>query len=1554
MNNPGNSATAPQSALFIGNESLLVQCAEIWQRAGHRIAMIVTRNPEIADWAQSHHIAVVHHSENLADLRIDGDFDWLLSVANLQIIPDELLASAKQGAVNFHDGPLPAYAGLNAPVWARMQGEAQHGITWHLISEGVDEGDILVQRQFDIRDSDTALTLNTKCFEAAMDSFPEVVQALENNAQPRTPQNLQERSYYGLKARPDAAGRLDFRKTSAELVALVRALDHGPYLNPLSCPKLSVAGDILLVGGAEATTGQGTAGHVLAVTPKTVIVATRDGAVELTGLTTQTGAEISVDTKVSVGQVLSSVEKPDALNAALGKVAQHDAFWRKWLVDFDPCKLPLLHHTQEQPDWVSLKLDTPSDMSVAAQVAAVGMFVRASGTENTPQLAYVPEGMSKAAGYLSTWVPVGVHVAPDAELAEVIAMAQASCDLLSTKDTFALDIVARDPALNAFDTPDIAVITDPDALPVEGAALNIMATGGALRLRYNRNRLEENHAARLAARLELIAAQVHAGQGCVKGVQCLPDAERHALLSEWNQTDTPVNFDVTIPQLIADQAARSPEATAVVFEHQQLTYAELETRANQTAQVLRDMGVAKGDIVGVHCNRSIDLVVACIAAMKAGAAYLPLDPGFPADRIALYIEDSATKFIVSQSQIAQDLPSSDAHILLLDSDPRIAKAPDQTPSGAAEGHDLAYLIFTSGSTGRPKGVMVEHRNVVNFFAGMDQRISHDPAGTWMAVTSLSFDISVLELFYTLARGFKLVISGDESATQISDGPVGTGNADARGMDFSVYYWGSDDTVGENKYELLLEGAKFADQNGFCAVWTPERHFHAFGGAYPNPSVTGAAVAAVTNNIAVRAGSCVAPLHHTARIAEEWAVVDNLTNGRTGLAIASGWQPDDFVLRPENTPPHNKVAMFEQIRDLRKLWAGEAVEFPRQNGEMHAVVTQPRPVSAAPDIWVTTAGNPETWKDAGRNGAHILTHLLGQSIDEVAEKIKLYHAALTEAGYDPGDYKVTVMLHTFVGQDREAVREMAREPMKDYLRSAAGLIKQYAWAFPAFKKPEGVKNPFELDLGSLSEEELEGILDFAFLRYFEDSGLFGTVDDCTKRVDGLKKIGVTEVACLIDYGIETADVLEGLKSLAKVVQASNGDVSVGENDVSIAGQIIRHNVTHLQCTPSMARMLSMNEEASVALGQVEHLLIGGEALPGSLVRELNGLTQASITNMYGPTETTIWSSTAVATSQDTTVNVGQPIANTTLYVVDDALDPVPLGLPGELLIGGAGVTRGYWTRPDLTAERYIESPFIAGERLYRTGDLVRGRLDGGLDFIGRADHQVKLRGYRIELGEIESRLEELPTIAQAVVIPREDTPGDTRLVSYLRGTADEAAMRAHLAEHLPDYMVPSHFVTLDQFPLTPNKKIDRKALPVPQKRVLRAAPIVASAPVTGVAQQVSKVWSDILGVQSIANSDSFFDLGGHSLLAVQAHRVLREQLGLKALSITDIFRFPTLGALVDRIEKLGGTPATPQSVQPKETAVGAAQPETPVSAQTHARQDAMSKRRAMRARRRERH
>ncbi len=1526
------------SVVLIGNESLTLNCGQVLLDAGHSLQAVVTRCPNVRAWAEAADLRVEAPGKDLAQRLAGVACDWLLSIANLDMLPADVLALAGKGAVNFHDGPLPRYAGLNAPVWARIAGEARHGITWHLIGGGVDEGDILLRRMFDIAPDDTALTLNSRCFAEAIESFPDLVAMLATGAPARQPQDLTQRSYFGLHDRPPVAARLDFTRDADSLARLVLALDHGEHANPLCLPKVLTPHVLLAVTGAEAVPGGAGAlpGTVLQADGDSLTVVTATGPLKLWGFTDLNGQPVAHG--VQAGQVLPALADGDAaaLDAGFAPRIRAEAFWRKRIETLAPAPLDLVQETGTNGE---ITRDLTLSEAPETIMAALALLVARLSDRDHVDIAWRDAGLTDPtlAGYVAGWAPL--RVACGGAVAPAVAGFATDHARARASGGFMTDLPGRIPGCGALAMPAVGLAEDALAR-IPGTVLTLALHDGRAQLIADAARLSPLALDLIAGRLAVVAATLARGDKgdiALSSLPVMPDAELALVTQDWNDTATDLPDTACLHHMIEAQAQATPDAPALVFEGTRLSYAELDAAANRVAHVLQAMGVGAGTLVGLNCARSPDMIIGALGILKAGGAYVPLDPAFPPDRIALYIADSACPVIVTQAGLAQALPPHDAQVLVIDTDPRLTDAPATRPACKATGADMAYMIYTSGSTGRPKGVMVEHRNVVNFCIGMDARIPHKPGDTWLAVTSLSFDISVLELFWTLARGFKLVLSSDETRALVSSGPV---NVTGRGMEFSLYYWGNDDGAGRDKYKLLLEGAKFADTHGFCAVWTPERHFHAFGGPYPNPSVTGAAVAAVTHNISVRAGSCVAPLHHPARIAEEWAVIDNLTNGRAGLAIASGWQPDDFVLRPENAPPHNKPAMMQAIADLRRLWAGEAVEYPTAAGGMHGVVTQPRPVSKTLPVWVTTAGNPDTWREAGTIGANVLTHLLGQSVDEVGEKIQIYHAALRAAGHDPDDFKVTLMLHTYLGQDRDTVREIAREPMKDYLRSAAGLIKQYAWAFPAFKRPKGVANPFQLDLGSLEADELEAILDFAFLRYFDDSGLFGTIDDAMARVEQVRRIGVTEVACLIDYGIPVQQVLDGLLPLAEVVKRANTGLEPDADDYSIAAQIVRHGVSHLQCTPSMARMIAMNDEARGALSKVRHIMLGGEALPGALVAEFAGLTRASVENMYGPTETTIWSTTESAQPEQGVINIGTPIANTQVYVLDAEKQPVPVGVAGELYIGGHGVTRGYWQRDDLTAERFLPDPFVTpdraapwGARMYRTGDLVRWRADGKLDFLGRSDHQIKLRGYRIELGEIEAAMDAFAGVRQAVVMAREDVPGLVRLVGYYTasGSVDEAAMKAHLAAIMPDYMVPTAFVALEAFPLTPNRKVDRKALPAPQVRTKPepqvrtkpewqvttvAAPVAAETPKADTQPTpattdttftqataetaIAAIWTRILGVQDIGARDNFFDLGGHSLLAVQAHREIRADLGIRSLSITDIFRFPVLSALAVKL------------------------------------------------------
>ncbi|WP_217552330.1 MupA/Atu3671 family FMN-dependent luciferase-like monooxygenase [Streptomyces sp. GbtcB6] len=353
------------------------------------------------------------------------------------------------------------------------------------------------------------------------------------------------------------------------------------------------------------------------------------------------------------------------------------------------------------------------------------------------------------------------------------------------------------------------------------------------------------------------------------------------------------------------------------------------------------------------------------------------------------------------------------------------------------------------------------------------------------------------------------------------------------MDFSLFYF-ADGSVGESagesgggRYDLLLEGAKYADTHGFSAVWTPERHFHPFGGLYPNPSVTGAAVATVTERVAIRAGSVVAPLHHPLRIAEEWSVVDNLSGGRAGLSLASGWNAVDFALRPEGYAGR-KTAVIDAVEQVRALWRGEPLAVTDGAGNPAEVRVFPPPVQRELPVWVTSAGGPETFRAAGTAGAGVLTHLLGQDFDQLAEKIALYRKALAERpGHDGWPGHVALMLHTYLGEDPEQVKATVREPFTAYLKSSFGLIARSAGS---------ILSGFDPD--KLRESDIDFLVRRSFDTYYSTSGLFGTVAQASAVVERARAAGVDELACLIDFGVAKDAVLSGLEHLNALREASS--------------------------------------------------------------------------------------------------------------------------------------------------------------------------------------------------------------------------------------------------------------------------------------------------------------------------------------------------------------------------------------------------------------------------------
>ncbi|MFD8787278.1 MupA/Atu3671 family FMN-dependent luciferase-like monooxygenase [Kitasatospora sp. NPDC059599] len=341
----------------------------------------------------------------------------------------------------------------------------------------------------------------------------------------------------------------------------------------------------------------------------------------------------------------------------------------------------------------------------------------------------------------------------------------------------------------------------------------------------------------------------------------------------------------------------------------------------------------------------------------------------------------------------------------------------------------------------------------------------------------------------------------------------------------VMFFGATETDrSQDRYALVRAAAAAADRLGYTAVWTPERHFDAFGGLFPSPAVLGAALAAGTSRCQIRAGSVVAPLHDTLRIAEDWSVVDNLSGGgRIGISLGSGWNANDFVLAPDRYADRARRVQ-DAVTELRDLWAGRTVERRNGSGRTVRVAVQPTPLSPELPLWLTASGNPATFEAAGRLGTNLLTHLLGQDLDTLRERIGRYRAARAEAGHQ-GPGTVTLMLHTYATHDADDGWKAARTALRGYLRTALELELRASAGGGA------VSGGREVSIPALPEAVIDELLEERARRFHREASLIGTPGKCLRMLEQVGAAGVDEIACLVDFGLPTEQVLDGLDLLA---------------------------------------------------------------------------------------------------------------------------------------------------------------------------------------------------------------------------------------------------------------------------------------------------------------------------------------------------------------------------------------------------------------------------------------
>ncbi|HYH98167.1 non-ribosomal peptide synthetase [Hyalangium sp.] len=733
--------------------------------------------------------------------------------------------------------------------------------------------------------------------------------------------------------------------------------------------------------------------------------------------------------------------------------------------------------------------------------------------------------------------------------------------------------------------------------------------------------------------LEAVASTPTASIAAVE----LMDRRELDLIAGWNDTAVAYDKALTVHGLIERQARRSAEAAALAHRWSQVSYAEMDARANQLAHQLRELGVRRRDLVGVSLRRSADLVISLLAVLKAGAAYVPLDPAFPKNRLEFIASDAGIHCLITERAGPAGITAE--RVVLVDADAaRIAAQPRTSVESGASGDDPAYVIYTSGSTGKPKGTVVRHRNVVNFFMGMDARIGCGPQDVVLAVTSMSFDISVLELLWPLTQGAQVVVAGERLIKNM----VRDEGLPTTALGFSLLLPGTSSApLSPGSPSLAQQVASFAQQHGF------------------------------------------------------------------GLARSQAGSGTPATERPSSS----------------------------QQGE------------ASPE-WLSPTSSAESFERAGKKGLSVTTPLLGQGLDELAAKIKAYRRAREERG-SPSAGRLSVLLPAFVLDDAEEARHRARAPFREYLRTSPEL------------RPLLVADS---DGEAVTDKEL----DQAVERYFGRAGLFGSPASTADTVRQLARIGADEVACQVDFGIAADDVVAGLSGLNALREIHRDEVA--ETEHSFADLCSRHRATLVQSTPSFLAAVVAEPVALESLKGARAVLVGGEAFPGGLAERLvSALPEVRIFNMYGPTETTIWSTVhELDPARDTrtgVIPIGKPIANTEVLVLDTAQQPVPIGVSGELWIGGDGVAGVYLNRPELTAERF---PVLSSEKgqVYRTGDRARWRSDGLLEFLGRVDRQVKILGHRVEPDEVESVLSRHPQVASLAVVAVTKESGSAELVAFV--------------------------------------------------------------------------------------------------------------------------------------------------------------------------------------------
>ncbi len=755
------------ACLIVGEGTLPSVCGQLLLDLGHSVRAVVTRDVGLTQWAHAKGIRVVQPSTGFATQLRELSFDYAFSIVNPVVLKDDFLKLPRVATINYHDAPLPRYAGLFASSWALAHREAEHGISWHVVTDVLDAGDVLEQETVAIAPDETALSLNIKCWEAAARAFGRLVEALASgNAAPRK-QDLERRTYFGRRAVLPAGGVLDFGRSDDELDSVVRATHFGHVPNEFAAAKVDLGTDVLVVTHAAraARTESAAPGTVLAVDDAGIVVACGSGALRIDGLETADGrAVVPGALGLSPGARLPLVTdaRRTILEALESERAGAETFWVRRLAGAVPTPFPFARSTTRAGARrrESLAVDLGGADLDRVLATLIAFLARATGTTEVT-IGYrgpTVEQRSAEEPVLGVpWVPFRMPCRPSEPFADVLERTTTERARVEQRGDYRRDVVGRLPSLRRQASEG----------SVAAYAIGVDFAGGTLassvppvvlqrdRLDYDPDVVPPEAVARFAAHLTtMLASASTTPEQRVGELRWMTDDERRHVLEAWNHTRVEYPEELGLATLFGRQLAAHGDRIAIEYGDRTITHRELERRANRVAHRLRRMGVRRGDFVALYAERKPETFVATLGIIKAGAAYVPLDAIYPEDRVAFMIEDTRPRVIMGHGALLAKLREPAAPLLPLEES--LDDEPDDAPPEIATGRDLAYVMFTSGSTGKPKGVCVPQRAVASLVLGRDV-VDLGPDDRVAQVTVLSFDPTAIEVWGPLLTGARLVI-----------------------------------------------------------------------------------------------------------------------------------------------------------------------------------------------------------------------------------------------------------------------------------------------------------------------------------------------------------------------------------------------------------------------------------------------------------------------------------------------------------------------------------------------------------------------------------------------------------------------------------------------------------------------------------------------------------------------------------------------------------------------------------------------------------------------------